>query len=202
MLDMWNQRYGASEYIYGTAPNAFFKEQLAGLEPGNLLLPCEGEGRNGVYAATLGWNVTAFDYSEAGRSKAITLAAQKGVELEYQISSVQDFRSGAKFDALALIYTHFSQSERQDLHQRLCSYLKPGATVILEAFNMEQLNYDSGGPRSEVMLYSTDLLREDFAEFEIVFLEDQMITLDEGPAHEGEASVVRMVARKPPLNTE
>ncbi|HRP00579.1 MAG TPA: hypothetical protein PLN54_14190, partial [Flavobacteriales bacterium] len=64
MKEFWDERYGAEEYAYGTAPNAWFAEQLKGLMPGSLLLPAEGEGRNAVPAARLGWKVTAFDLSE------------------------------------------------------------------------------------------------------------------------------------------
>ena len=74
--DFWNERFGKEEFIYGTEPNQFFKEQLQNLEIGTLLLPAEGEGRNAVYAATQGWEVSAFDISEQGRVKAIFLAKQ------------------------------------------------------------------------------------------------------------------------------
>jgi hypothetical protein len=74
MKEQWNERYSASEYIYGTGPNTWLVEKLAGLQPGKILFPAEGEGRNAVHAARLGWNVAAFDQSEAGRKKALKLA--------------------------------------------------------------------------------------------------------------------------------
>ena len=78
---MWNSRYSAEEYAYGEEPNAFIKQQLDNLIPGKILFPAEGEGRNAVYAAKLGWNVEAFDLSTEGREKALSLAAQNGVDI-------------------------------------------------------------------------------------------------------------------------
>ena len=74
MLAHWNDRYSNPEYAYGTAPNEWFKEQLTHLPgKGRILLPAEGEGRNAVFAAKQGWEVSAFDPSEAGREKALPI---------------------------------------------------------------------------------------------------------------------------------
>ena len=78
MKQFWDERYGDDEYAYGTKPNTWFAEQLARMAQGRLLLPAEGEGRNAVYAAKLGWEVTAFDISAAGRDKAMRLAEKHG----------------------------------------------------------------------------------------------------------------------------
>ncbi len=85
MRDFWNVRYSEEIYAYGTAPNVFFSSELKKLPPGKALFPAEGEGRNAVYAATCGWNVIAFDQSEAGKEKALQLAAKKGVEIDYAV---------------------------------------------------------------------------------------------------------------------
>jgi hypothetical protein len=63
MKDFWNERYGWDESAYGEQPNEYFKKQLAQLEPGEILMPAEGEGRNAVHAAKSGWHVKAFDTS-------------------------------------------------------------------------------------------------------------------------------------------
>ena len=64
--EYWNQRYSNAKYVYGEEPNQFFATQLSALKAGSLILPCEGEGRNAVYAASLGWTVDAFDGSLEG----------------------------------------------------------------------------------------------------------------------------------------
>ena len=108
MKDFWNQRYGALEYAYGEKPNEFIKEQLIRLPLGKALFPAEGEGRNAVFAATLGWQVSAFDISQAGREKAIALAKSKHVEIEYAVSNLEDVVfEPASFDALVLVFAHF-----------------------------------------------------------------------------------------------
>lgn len=86
MKAFWNQRYDEPEYAYGTQPNLFFKDQLDQLTPGKLLMPAEGEGRNAVYAAGKGWEVTAFDSSSSGQKKALRLAQEKKVTLNYLVA--------------------------------------------------------------------------------------------------------------------
>lgn len=81
MKDFWNERYKESDYIYGTLPNEFFAASLASLNPGKIILPCEGEGRNAVYAASLGWTVLAFDFSESAKEKALKLLKRKMFKL-------------------------------------------------------------------------------------------------------------------------
>lgn len=105
--DFWNERYAEKEYVYGTQPNVFFKEQLDQLVAGNVLLPAEGEGRNAVYAALQGWDVVAFDISTSGKVKAMQLSAAQKVVVDYQVTSVLDFKTDIKFDTIGLCYTHF-----------------------------------------------------------------------------------------------
>lgn len=69
-LQGWNSRYSDTAYAYGKSPNQFLKEQLEKLPIGNILFPAEGEGRNAVFAATLGWKVSAFDISDEGLKKS------------------------------------------------------------------------------------------------------------------------------------
>jgi hypothetical protein len=86
----WNNQYITPEYIYGTEPNECLRTFLADKNHGRILFPAEGEGRNLVYAASLGWHVDAFDQSEAGRDKAMQLSKLKGVEINYSISSLEE----------------------------------------------------------------------------------------------------------------
>lgn len=198
MKDFWNTRYKSEEYAYGTEPNVFFKETLRALpHKGHLLLPCEGEGRNAVYAAKLGWEVTAFDQSEAGKDKAMSLAKSEQVTFDYQICGVEDFEFGTeRFDAVAIIYAHFNPSMRIQFHQKVEQSLKKGGLVILEVFNPKQLNNNSGGPKSEDELYTKAILTSDFKDMEIRYLDETTTTLSEGKFHEGHADVIRLIACK------
>jgi len=79
--EQWDSRYSEAEYVYGVEPNHYLRNFLEGRPPGKILFPAEGEGRNAVYAALLGWEVEAFDQSEKGREKALRLASRKNVQI-------------------------------------------------------------------------------------------------------------------------
>jgi len=197
MNNFWNERYSQEQMTYGTEPNVFFREQLQSLEPGKLLLPAEGEGRNAVYAALKGWQVLAFDFSEAGYKKAMALAEQRGVTINYQIIDAAQFACEPEsMDAVALIYAHFPPVLRLEMHQKVITWLKPGGTVILEAFHPKQLAYNSGGPKDENMLYTAEMLQKDFSQLTIQMLEEVEIQLNEGLYHIGAGYATRMVAKK------
>ena len=193
----WDERYNRKEYVYGSTPNVFFENQLTDLKPGVILLPCEGEGRNALFAAQSNWNVVAFDSSEVGKNKAMALAAQNNVSYDYQILDVNEANfEPESFDVIALIYAHFKPQLRSKFHATIQRWLKPGGKIILEAFNPEQLNYNSGGPKDLDMLYSTDILYKDFEGMKIELIETSTIVLDEGAFHQGDAAVIRFVAQK------
>jgi SAM-dependent methyltransferase len=194
---VWDNRYNVREYIYGEEPNKFFETQLNKLKPGVIILPCDGEGRNGIYAATKGWVVNAFDASAIGKAKALLLARKKRVELEYLISDATkvNYPENAA-DAVALIYAHFPSDIRQSIHKKAIKWLKPGGKIILEAFNPDQLRNNSGGPKDISMLYTKEMLSDDFRDLNIEILETLQTNLDEGPLHNGKANVIRLVGSK------
>ncbi len=194
---MWNKRYAGRDYVYGEDPNDFFKKQISGLRPGRLLLPAEGEGRNAVYAAALGWEVTAFDSSDQAKSKALKLAHKKGVRINYQVCSFEQFNSPEYyFDVLVLIFAHIDNSMREMAHQKLLRYLKKGGIVILEAFSREQLKYESGGPKSLDLLFDVGNLKKDFESLTSLKVWKETRNLSEGELHKGLASVVRLTGTK------
>ncbi len=200
--ERWNERYRNEEFAYGTEPNDFLKEELLKLKPGKILFAAEGEGRNAVYAAKLGWDVSAFDISEEGKKKALILADKNKVELDYRLGELNTLGfSENSFDALALIYAHFPADIKSDLHKSLNKLLRRGAVIIFEAFSKNHLefikrNEKVGGPRELAMLFSVDELKNDFPDFEIYMLEERVIELNEGDFHNGTGSVIRFIGRK------
>ncbi len=194
--DFWNDRFGNEEFVYGIQPNTFFKAQLDLLQPGTLLLPAEGEGRNAVYAAKQGWVVSAFDISERGKEKAMFLAKQNKVNINYEITSVIDYTNQGQFDVIAFCYTHFPIKIRKTAHKQMLQLLKKGGTVIFEAFAKAQLNYSSGGPKNEEMLFSIDDVKQEFTGLEFKILEEKTIELSEGNFHKGKAQVIRFIGVK------
>lgn len=197
MSDFWNQKYSTVEYLYGLEPNHFFKNQLQKLNPGRILLPAEGEGRNAVYAAKLGWEVFAFDPSFEGQKKALKLASKYNVTIFYDLKSYQEARySDNSFDAIALTYAHLPPSLRKTMHENYALWLKPGGSIVLEAFSKEQLHYNSGGPKDESMLFSEEELSDDFKNLSSLAVSLEETELNEGPGHQGRAAVIRMVGKK------
>jgi len=198
MKDFWNARYSEDEYVYGVAPNQFFADQIEKFSKGKVLLPAEGQGRNAVFAANLGWEVFAFDFSPKAREKALVLAEAEKVEIHYDLMDYDNLHlPEGEYDLAALIYAHMSPEQRPRVHREVVKALKPGGRLILEGFHKNQLGKDSGGPKSLDMLFNEKELEEDFAGMEIIILEAKEVELDEGPYHRGIASVIRLVARKP-----
>jgi len=195
-VNYWDERYSKPEFAFGTEPNQFFMEQLHKLRPGKLLLPADGGGRNAVYAAGKGWQVTAFDLSQEAKLKATKLAERKQVRIEYFVSDIEDINLPEHcYDVIGIIYIHFPEEKRQAYHHKLLKLLKSGGTIILECFSKEQLKYTSGGPKEESMLLSIEDIKNDFKDMEIIMLEKKIFILEEGIYHQGEGSVIRLVAR-------
>jgi hypothetical protein len=197
MKQLWNERYSAKEYVYGKTPNEFFKNYINNETPKTILLPCEGEGRNSVYAAKKGWQVHALDFSEVAREKAMKWADANKVDIHYDVADIVDWDAEIKIDCIALIFAHFSTENREAIHRKLISKLNPGGCFILEAFSKKQLDYDSGGPKTLDRLYDLNILKNDFASLKIEFLQERTVHLQEGSYHEGEASIIRMIAKNP-----
>lgn len=195
MKDTWNARYAAPEYIYGQSPNVFFAEHLHGLTPGRILLPADGEGRNAVFAAEQGWQVTAFDWSEQAQAKALRLAESRGVTIDFRVMDAAEAHFEPEFDLIALIYAHFPPPIRAAFHPKVAGFLKPGGMVVMEGYAKGQVEYQqryqSGGPSTPAMLFSVDELRREMSGLTEVFSEEVEVVLNEGLLHQGLARVVR-----------
>lgn len=203
MKAFWDERYREMEYAYGEEANVFFKERLRSLHPGKLLLPADGEGRNGVFAAELGWEVTSFDYSISARDKALDLAKRRGVEVNYIVGAFDEMDFAPEsFDVIALIFAHFPPAVRKQYHRRVVDWLRPGGTIILEAFSPDHLEFQrtnsrAGGPSNIDLLYTPEILESDFEGLTFQCIEAMITRLEEGNYHVGQSAVVRMVASKP-----
>ncbi len=198
----WDDRYSKEEFAYGEAPNNYLKAQLTKLPLGKILFPAEGEGRNAVFAAKLGWSVSAFDISNEGKNKAIKLAEKNNVTIDYQVGALEilDFKS-EQFDAIALIYAHFPGNIKSLYHKIFDQFLKKNGIIIFEAFSKKHLDYvianeKVGGPKDIESLFSIAEIKSDFPNYEIIELVEQDIELNEGIYHNGTGSVIRFVGRK------
>lgn len=203
MKEFWNERYSEPGFMYGTEPNRFLSSQLDRLSPETILFPADGEGRNSVYAARLGWEVTAFDYSEVAREKALRLAQEQGVAVEYSVGDMlQNPFPDRQFKALAAIFTHFHDDQKPALLALYDGWIAPGGFLIMEVFSKRQIHYQelypqSGGPRDVKMLFSVHQLEEAFAHYDFEVIRETETELREGLHHVGKSSVIQIVARKP-----
>lgn len=198
----WDDRYKETAYAYGKAPNDFFKEWLQKFDPGAILMPADGEGRNGVYAAMQGWQVTSLDLSTTGKTKALQLAKELAVNLDYIVGDLEQLAfEPASFDAIGLIYAHFEGNKKSFLHQKLSDYLKPGGIIILEAFSKKHVDMKKrdpkvGGPDDIDMLFSEADIIADFENYDVLMLSEEEILLNEGGYHIGKGAVIRFAGRK------
>jgi len=195
--EFWDQRFSEQEYVYGKEPNLFYKEQIDRLPKGKILLPGDGEGRNSVYAASIGWDADALDFSTSARIKAHQLANEKNVKINYSLSNFMQYSYPENYyDAVGLVFIHLTKAERKFVFSSCVRSLKKNGRIILEAFNKNQLGNSSGGPQDVQLLYSKEELIESFASLDIKLLEYQSVLLNEGAHHEGKAEVIRFIGVK------
>jgi len=200
--NMWDERYRQTAYAYGKEPNAFLKDQLESLEGRSILFGAEGEGRNAVFAAKMGWEVHAFDTSKEGKKKALRLAKENNVNIKYSVGELPSLIfEREEFDAIALIYAHFPPKLKSDYHKILFRKLKKGGVLIFEAFAKDHLKYRKvnpkvGGPTSLDMLYSIDELKSDFLDATFLSIIEKEVYLKEGRFHNGKGFVIQFIAQK------
>lgn len=193
---MWNERYSAEEYIYGTEPNAFLAEH-AKMLVGPVLSLAEGEGRNAVFLASLDLDVLGVDNSEVGLAKARKLAESRGVNIRTEVVDLAQYEPPADaFGAVVSIFAHLPSSLRARLYPLVEQSLKPGGIFLLEAYSKKQIERNTGGPKDVDMLMSASDLESAFPNCEVVLLREMEREVVEGTFHTGVASVVQFLGRK------
>lgn len=198
--DFWNARYSGDDYLFGDAPNAFLKAQAARLKPGlRALAVADGEGRNGVWLAQQGLRVITTDISPAAVAKARALAAARQTNLDARVADLETWDwPEQEFDVVVGVFIQFAGPDaRARLFGRMKRALKPGGLLLLQGYRPEQLDYGTGGPGQVENLYTEDLLRAEFADFDIDHLESHDSEIHEGTGHRGLSALIDLVARRP-----
>ena len=192
----WDDRYADSDYLFGTAPNDFLKSVTNRLTPNSqILCLADGEGRNGVYLATLGHKVTAIDQSRVGLEKAKKLAEQKQVSIETIEADLAEYDLGVEsWDCIVSIFFHIPSAVRAHIYPRIITALKPGGILILESYTPEQLNHGTGGPPNADLMLTKEELAQNFSEMNLEHLQELEREVIEGAGHTGLASVVQLLA--------
>lgn len=195
---MWDERYADEDYVYGTEPNDFLKTHLGEIPKGRVLSLCEGEGRNAVYMAGQGYEVTGVDSSSVGLNKAQKLAESRGVTITTELADMADFHIAPNsWDGIVSIFCHIPPQMRAALHRQVVEGLKPGGVLVLEAYTPAQLAHGTGGPKLPELTMTADGLREELKGLDIIHVEELERDVVEGKFHTGTGAVVQLLARKP-----
>lgn len=196
----WEGRYATDDYIFGTAPNAFLASQAQRLPPGGRALAiADGEGRNGVWLAERGLRVHAVDFSPSALAKAAKLAAERGVEVEFEQADVLTWAwPEAAYDVVVAIFIQFAPPPgREAIVEGLRRALKPGGTLILQGYTPKQIEHGTGGPSNPANLYTRADLERWFGDWRIDHLAEHESVIREGTHHHGLSALIDLVAVKP-----
>lgn len=195
----WDLRYAGSAFHFGERPNDYLRSQGWRLSPGQRALAAgDGEGRNGVWLAEQGLEVTALDWSETGMAKARALAERRGVAMRTVVADVTTWDwPDSGFDLVAWIFVHLPPADRLAAARGVLHSLAPGGLLVLECFSPAQEGRRSGGPKDPSLLWDRAAVERAFGSLEVLELLEGTVLLDEGPKHQGHAEVVRAVLRRP-----
>lgn len=194
----WNAKFSNSEYVYGTGPNDFLREQSHLLPPGSTVLSIgEGEGRNAVFLAQAGHHVTALDAAEMGLAKISQLAQENAVQIS-QIHADLEFYciEPARWDGIVSIFCHLPSAFRPRVMREIVEGLAPNGLLILEGYTPRQLEFGTGGPKDTDLLFEPEQLRNELAGMEFLHFAEVHRPVLEGRLHTGMGAVLQIVARK------
>jgi SAM-dependent methyltransferase len=195
---MWEQRYAADEYVYGTEPNDFLVDHVTAITGPRVLCLADGEGRNSVWLAGRGLSVSSVDLTHSGTAKTRSLASARGLSVDAHAADLATFPLGeACWDGIVSIFAHMPPEVRIDLHQRVVKALAPGGVLILEAYTPAQVGRGTGGPQDPALCMTLDALRTELVGLEFELANECVRSVVEGPLHSGDGAVVQVVARKP-----
>lgn len=200
LAEFWNQRYGKPEFAYGTEPNEFLVRFAPSVLPrGRVLCLADGEGRNGVWLARQGFDVTSVDIAAAGMEKARRLAADCGVAIATEVADLAHFDLGcAAWDGIVSVFAHLPPAVRCDLHARCAAALTPGGVMLYEAYGKGQLGRGTGGPPDVELLVTRDDVAQEFPGCRILHSFQGLREVVEGRHHTGIGEVVQFVVQRNP----
>lgn len=195
---MWDQRYSSETYAYGTEPNEFLATMFENLPDGRVLCLGEGEGRNAVWLAQQGHEVTSVDSSKVGLAKARRLAEARGAKITTVHADLVDFDIEPRhWDVIVSIFCHLPPELRRDVHRRGVEGLRSSGVMLLEAYTPQQLKYKTGGPPTADMMMDMQSLCAELTGLEFLHLQECVRDVHEGEFHNGPGAVVQALAKKP-----
>ena len=192
----WNNKFSKVDYFYGTKPNEFLASKLDLIKDKKTLLCLgEGEGRNAIFFAQNGLEVSAIDASDVGLAKLDLKSKEENLDIKTIFMDLNHWEAKEKYDVIVASYLHMFENEREELFKKIENSLNKDGYFIGEFFSKKQLSYESGGPKDLDLLYSLEDFSKRFTNCE-KNLSEEIVTLDEGIGHQGEACVIRVVIQK------
>ena len=195
----WDARFDRPDYLFGIEPNAFLARSISLVPAGQSILGvADGEGRNGVFAAEQGYRVTTFDLSPVAVAKAQALATERGVDITTHVAGIDEWEwTPERFDAVAAIFIQFAPPRmRARAFEGILRTLRPGGLLLLQGYTPRQLDYGTGGPPFAENMYTQELLREAFADHDLVELTEYDAQIAEGAGHHGMSALIDCIVRK------
>mgnify|MGYP001178148055 CR=1 FL=1 len=197
MGNLWDERFNQNQYVYGTEPNPFVKQIIHRLKGKRLLTIAEGEGRNAVFLAEHGFQVTAWDYSKVGLEKTKALAKQRGVHVHTELVDLERVQwKENEWDLIINIWGHISGNQKAGLLQGIAKAIKPGGMYATEVYSVHQLDYKTGGPSSREMLYAPEDILHNFPNWKYLHFYYGEATRNEGALHTGLSHVIQALIQK------
>lgn len=194
--EFWNNKFSNEEYFYGLKANEFLASKIDLFsEHKKLLCLGEGEGRNAIFFAKNGFEVTAIDASDLGLAKLENRAKQDKLSIKTVCMDLNDWQEESKYDVIVASYLHMYKKERDNLFDKIEKSLNVGGYFVAEFFSTKQLNFNSGGPKDLDLLYTVDDFEKNFNTCKKE-VKEELVILDEGIGHQGEASVIRVIIKK------
>jgi len=199
MQELWNKKFSRDGFLYGEEPNSFIKENSYLFEKNSKVLCLgEGEGRNALFLAKKGLHVEALDASDVGLKKLQKRALEESVAITIRHTLLENWQALHKYDAIISSFMHLNRDEQKDMFIKSIGALKENGYFVAEFFSVDQINFLSGGPKDTNLLYELSELYELFSTLPCTIhkLSQEIVELNEGNGHKGEASVIRIILKR------
>ena len=194
---MWDERYATKEYVYGTSANTFLQDNVSVIPKGKVLSLGEGEGRNAIFLAKMGYCVTAVDSSLVGLQKAKTLAQAHGVKIEFIHADLAQYDMGeCQWDGIISIFCPLPALLRQKVHEKVLLGLKKKGVFLLEGYRPAQLKLGTGGGNSADTMMTEETISRELTALRFLHLKALERSVIEGIYHTGVSAVIQVIGLK------
>lgn len=167
--NVWDERYAGDDLVWSAEPNRFLVAQVGVLPPGRALDLACGEGRNAVWLAECGWDVTGVDFSKVGLDKARRLAEARGVTVQWELADVTEYTPApGSFDLVIVMYLHLPQAARRVAFRHAAAAVATGGTLLVVGHDITNPSAGWGGPRDSAVLYGPEDVVGDLVGLEMV----------------------------------